>query len=138
MRKPGFSLMTIHNLSTLLSTEQVAVYLNIRPRTVLAWVQQGRLPKPIRIGKAPLWEESGLSIRVDEARIQRDTAITEPKKSAEKSRVKLGTGFTSSKELQLMVSLKRARLARSATLSMPSRGGGPAQPAYGLKKPEVA
>lgn len=104
--KTSFSLMTIQNISTLLGTEEVAAYLKIRPRTVLAWVQQGRLPKPIRIGKAPLWEERGLSARLDEARIQRDASIAEPRKGVEKSRVKPGKGFTKSKELQLMVSLK--------------------------------
>lgn len=106
--------MSIQNLSTHLSTAQVATYLDIRPRTVLAWVQQGRLPQPLRIGKAPLWEMQELAVKIEAARAQRDEAAKAPKTRTPKPVLAIGKGFTSSKELQLMMALKRAQLLRAA------------------------
>jgi len=113
--------VSIQNLSTLLSTAQVATYLDISPRTVLAWVQQGRLPQPLRIGKAPLWEMRELAMKIDAVRAQRDEAAKAPKRRTPKPVLAIGKGFTSSKELQLMMALKRAQLFRAAAGASGSR-----------------
>lgn len=113
--------MSVQNLSTLLSTAQVANYLDISPRTVLAWVQQGRLPKPLRIGKAPLWEMQELVVKIDAARAHRDEAAKAPKTPTPKPVLAIGKGFTSSKELQLMMALKRAQALRAGAGTSASR-----------------
>jgi len=109
--------MAIQNLSTLLSTAQVAQHLGIRPRTVLAWVQQGRLPQPLRIGKAPHWELHDLSKTIDAARARRDEAVSERKSRLTTQDSISSKSYASSKELQMMIALKRAQLGRAGTAS---------------------
>ena len=105
--------MAIQNLSTLLSTAQVAEYLGIKSRTVLAWVQQGRLPQPLRIGKAPRWEMQELSKTIDAARV-RGPEVTNEIKPHKSPTISIATrGYASSKELQMMLALKRAQLGRA-------------------------
>lgn len=105
--------MVIQKLSTLLSTAQVAQHLGIRPRTVLAWVQQGRLPRPLRIGKAPQWEMHELSKTIDVARARRNEATNEPKPRISPPISTASRGYASSKELQMMLALRRAQLGRA-------------------------
>lgn len=104
--------MPVQNLSPLLSTDVVATYLGIRPRTVLAWVQQGRLPQPIRIGKAPLWESADILLVVDAARARKDEIVKEAITSTRASTDSF-LGKSSSKELQMMLALRRAQLGNS-------------------------
>jgi predicted DNA-binding transcriptional regulator AlpA len=113
--------MAIQNLSTLLSTAQVAAHLGIKPRTVLAWVQQGRLPQPLRIGKAPQWEMQELSKTIDVARARRDEAANEPKPRISPPISIASKGYASSKELQMMLAFRRAQLGRAGATASSTR-----------------
>lgn len=113
--------MPLQQLSTLLSTEQVAEHLGISQRTVLAWVQQGRLPRPLRLGKAPLWEMHELSKTIDAARARRDEAVNEQKTRTSPPTPIASKGYKSSKELQLMLALKRAQQNCNTTRAASSR-----------------
>ncbi len=113
--------MPLQQLPTLLSTEQVAEHLGISQRTVLAWVQQGRLPRPLRLGKAPQWELHELSKAIDAARTRRDQSGNEQKRRTSPPMIGNSTGYKSSKELQLMMALKRAQLNRNTTSAPTTR-----------------
>lgn len=113
--------MAIQNLSILLSTAQVAAHLGIKPRTVLAWVQQERLPKPLRIGKAPQWEMQELSKTIDVAKARRDEVANEPKPRISPPISIASRGYASSKELQMMLALRRAQLGRAGAGAGPMR-----------------
>ncbi len=113
--------MPLQQLSTLLSTAQVAEHLDISQRTVLAWVQQGRLPRPLRLGKAPQWELHELSKAIDAARAKRDVALNEPKRRMPQATSGVSKGYKSSKELQLMMALKRAQLDRNSPWTASTR-----------------
>ena len=111
--------MPLQQFPILLSTEQVAQHLGISQRTVLAWVQQGRLPRPLRLGKAPQWELHELSKAIDAARAKRDQSGNEQKRRTLPPMTGNSKGYKSSKELQLMMALKRAQLNCNTT-SAPS------------------
>ena len=113
--------MPLQQLSTLLSTAQVAEHLDISPRTVLAWVQQGRLPRPLRLGKAPQWELHELSKAIDAARARRYEAVNEPKRLTSRALSSVSKGYKNSKELQLMMALKRAQLDRNTPWTASTR-----------------
>ena len=106
--------MSVQSLSTLMSTAQVAEHLGVRPRTVLDCVQHGRLPAPLRVGKAPMWEMHDLAAVIDAARAKRTEAAETPKPRS-RAPVASGQNFRSAKELQLMLALRRANLWRAAT-----------------------
>jgi predicted DNA-binding transcriptional regulator AlpA len=111
--------MSAQSLSTLMSTAQVAEHLGIRPRTaVLDWAQHGRLPAPLRIGKAPMWEMHELAAVIDAARAKRNEA-TETPKPRSRAPVASGQNFRSAKELQLMLALRRANLWRASAEAAP-------------------
>lgn len=44
----------------LITKEQVAVLFEVRPRTIEKWVQDGKFPKPLKIGKRVWWCEDEL------------------------------------------------------------------------------
>lgn len=113
--------MPLQQLPTLLSTTQVAEHLGISERTVLAWVQQGRLPRPLKLGKAPQWQMHELLKTIDAAKARRDDAVNEPMLRTSGPTVSVSKGYKSSKELQLMMALKRAQLNRNTpwTASLP-------------------
>lgn len=113
--------MAIQNLSTLLSTAQVAAHLGIKSRTVLAWVQQGRLPQPLRIGKAPQWEMQELSKTIDVARARRDDVANEPKPRISPPISIASKCYASSKELQMMLAVRRAQLSSTVVRAASAR-----------------
>lgn len=88
---------------SLMGITQVAAMFHVSPRTISHWVQHGRFPEPMRIGKKPLWLPGVLETHLH--------AVKKDKPVMRKSepRIKGVRAAQNSAELQTTLAALRAR-----------------------------
>jgi predicted DNA-binding transcriptional regulator AlpA len=49
----------------MVTKDDLAQLFDVHPSTILVWVRDGRLPKPVRISKSPYWKPETIAALLD-------------------------------------------------------------------------